>query len=237
MKLKIINPAVGISQEQIKAWQQYLSEFLLPDTILEFENIPSGFPALENKTQDIINGAEVLKIVARAQEESVQGIFINCFNDPAVLAAREFSDIPVLGPYEPSVLFASMLADRLAVISTDQYGLLSEGRKVYEYKTADRIYKIMNVNLSVLQLSNHKLLLNRLIECCRELEQEQVGAAVLGCTGMCSMIEPLKAELHENGIHIQVIEPLKAGVTSLEYMVRMGYSNRIYGAKIGAFPD
>ena len=41
MKLKIINPAVGISQEQIKAWQQYLSEFLLPDTILEFENIPS----------------------------------------------------------------------------------------------------------------------------------------------------------------------------------------------------
>ena len=62
MKLKIINPAVGISQEQIKAWQQYLSEFLLPDTILEFENIPSGFPALENKTQDIINGAEVLKL-------------------------------------------------------------------------------------------------------------------------------------------------------------------------------
>ena len=118
-----------------------------------------------------------------------------------------------------------------------QYGLLSEGRKVYEYKTADRIYKIMNVNLSVLQLSNHKLLLNRLIECCRELEQEQVGAAVLGCTGMCSMIESLKAALHENGIHIQVIEPLKAGVTSLEYMVRMGYSNRIYGATIGAFPD
>lgn len=51
------------------------------------------------------------------------------------------------------------------------------------------------------------------------------------------MIESLKAALHENGIHIQVIEPLKAGVTSLEYMVRMGYSNRIYGAKIGAFPD
>ena len=76
MKLKIINPAVGISQEQIKAWQQYLSEFLLPDTILEFENIPSGFPALENKTQDIINGAEVLKIVARAQEESVQGFLL-----------------------------------------------------------------------------------------------------------------------------------------------------------------
>ena len=50
MKLKIINPAVGISQEQIKAWQQYLSEFLLPDTILEFENIPSGFPALGKST-------------------------------------------------------------------------------------------------------------------------------------------------------------------------------------------
>ena len=171
MKLKIINPAVGISQGADKGLAAVFIGISLPDTILEFENIPSGFPALENKTQDIINGAEVLKIVARAQEESVQGIFINCFNDPAVLAAREFSDIPVLGPYEPSVLFASMLADRLAVISTDQYGLYLKAEKVYEYKTADRIYKIMNVNLSVLQLSNHKLLLNRLIECCRELEQ------------------------------------------------------------------
>ncbi len=75
MKLKIINPAVGISQEQIKAWQQYLSEFLLPDTILEFENIPSGFPALENKTQDIINGAEVLKNSGKSTGRKCTGDF------------------------------------------------------------------------------------------------------------------------------------------------------------------
>lgn len=237
MKLKIINPAAGISQEQTDSWKQYLSEFLLPDTVVEFENISSGFPALENKTQDIINSAEVLKIVSRAQKENIQGIFINCFNDPAVLAAREFSDISVLGPYEPSVLFASMLADRTAIITTDQYGLLSEGRKRHEHKTAERIYRIMDVNLTVLQLSDYDTLLKRLIECCRELEEEQVGTVVLGCTGMCSMVEPLEAALREEGIRIQVIEPLKAGVTSLEYMVRMGYSNRIYGAQIGVFPD
>lgn len=237
MKLRIINPAAGIDESQVSAWKQYLEKYLLPDTKLEFQNIPVGFPSLETETHDTVNGAEALKLIAKAKEEDVQGIFINCFNDPGVSAAREFSNIPVLGPYEPSILFGSMLTDRLAIISTDRQGLLSEERKARSHRTANRIYKVMDIELAVLALSDSEKLLKRLIECCRELEADQVGAAVLGCTGMSNIIDELNSALSENGLHIQVIEPLRMGVTSLEYMVRMGYGNRIYGQRVGSFPD
>lgn len=237
MKLKIINPAVGISEGQIEIWQQYLKKYLLPGTVLKFENISAGFPSVENETHDIINGAEALKLVKKANEQGFQGVFINCFNDPGVIAAREFSEIPVLGPYEPAVLFGSALTDRMAIISTDQYGLLSEGRKAQLHRTWNRLYKVMDVDLSVLELSDEETLLNRLIQCCKELETEQVGVAVLGCTGMGRIADALERALREQELRIQVIEPLRIGVTMLEYMVRMGHTNRIYGAKIGEFSD
>jgi allantoin racemase len=163
MKIKIINPAIGISDSQIEKWKRYLKMFLRPETTIEFENIIQGFPSVETETQDIINGAEALKIVKRTQNEGYHGILINCFDDPGVIAAREIARIPVLGPYEPSLFVGSMLADRLAVISTDKYGMICEERKSYKHKTSNLISKNMNADLTVLELNDDEKLLHRLV--------------------------------------------------------------------------
>lgn len=236
MKIKIINPAVDISDSVIEQWEQYLKKYLRPETAVYFENIAWGFPSVETETQDIINGAETLKLIKKIQEDDCDGIFINCFDDPGVVAAREFSGIPTLGPYEPSILFASMLADRLAVISTDSYGTICEERKSHRHKTRNRISKIMDVGLTVLELEDDEVLLQRLLECCRELSLEQIGVAVLGCTGMGHIIDELTRRLQQNNIDIQVVEPLRTGVTTLEYMLNLGHKNLIHSTDIGNFP-
>lgn len=236
MKLKIINPAVDISDADIESWKRYLEKYLRSDTVIDFENITFGFPSVETETQDIINGAETLKLIKKIQGEDYDGIFINCFDDPGVVAAREFSAIPVLGPYESSVLFGSMLADRLAIISTDQYGMICEERKSYLHRTANRIHRIMDVDLTVLELEDEEVLLSRLLECCKELAKEQIGVVVLGCTFMGYIIDRLKASLLENNIEMQIVEPLCTGVTMLEYMILTGHKNLIHSTEIGDFP-
>jgi len=232
MKLKIINPAIGISDSDINSMRTYLTRFLRPETVIEFENISHGFPSVETEAQGIINGSEALKLVRKAQGEGYQGIFINCFDDPGVVAAREVSDIPVLGPYEPSVLLASMLSDRVAVISTDEYGVICEERKKRIHRTENRIYKIVNVGLTVLELTDHDRILNKLYQCCDKLASEQVGAVVLGCTGMNRIVDALTTSLQKNGIDIQIVEPLRIGVTTLEYLLHTGYKNMIHSTKI-----
>jgi allantoin racemase len=235
MKIKIINPVVNISDFNIERWRKYLKKYLRPETTVEFENISRGFPSVETETQTIINGAETLKLIKKIQGYGYDGIFINCFDDPGVVAAREFSSIPVLGPYEPSLLFGSMLSDRLAVISTDQYGMMSEERKSHSHQTYNRITRIINVDLTVLELEDEKKLLNRLLECCRELSGEQIDVVILGCTGMGHIVNDLMVLLQQNKIYMQVVEPLRTGVTMLEYMLYLGHKNLIHSTGIGDF--
>jgi len=236
MRLKIINPAVGIADDLVEGWKSYLSRFLHPGTVIEFESVTHGFPSVETETQGIINGSEVLRLVKKTQSEDYQGIFINCFDDPGVIAAREFSKIPVLGPYEASVLFASLLAEKVAVISTDQYGVACEERKRHLHRMENRIQMIVNADMTVLELVDTDKALRILYQRCEELAKKHVGAAVLGCTGMCPVVDALNEKLLKNGIGIQVVEPLKTGVTMLEYMVRSRHTNTFKSTEIGDFP-
>lgn len=236
MKIKIINPAVDIPDAYIERWKIYLKKYLRPDTGIEFEGITWGFPSVETETQDIINGAEILKLIKRIQEDDYDGIFINCFDDPAVVAAREFSKIPVLGPYVPSILFGSMLADKLAIISTDKYGVICEERKSHAHQTKSRISKIMDIEMTVLELADDEKLLKRLVECCKELSKFQIGVVVLGCTGMGHISDKLMLALQQNNIDMQIVEPLRTGVTMLEYMLHMRHKNLICSTSFGDFP-
>ncbi|MDV6277188.1 aspartate/glutamate racemase family protein [Rhodococcus erythropolis] len=47
----------------------------------------------------------------------MDGVFITCFVDPRVQAAREIVDAPVVGGFEPSFLTAMSLGDRVGVVT------------------------------------------------------------------------------------------------------------------------
>lgn len=231
MKIKIINPVPGLKAETVEAMKTYLEASLDPETSIEFEPVAKGFLSIETEAQGVINGAEILRLVIKAQREDCDGIFINCFDDPALLGARELSQKPVLGPYGASVHFASMVSERIGIITTDDYGLCCEERKALHYQFAGRIAAVETVEMTVLDLREGDLLA-RLTACCRRLEAQQIYAVVLGCTGMNFAADELKTALKKAGLQIQVIEPLKTGVKALELLIKMGYTNAIKGTPV-----
>lgn len=232
MRLKIINPAADIPEELLAGTEDYLRRYLREDTEVEFASLHGCFSSVETEAQGLINGAETVRLLAQIDESRYDGVFINCFDDPAVLAGREFLRIPVLGPYEPALQLAGLLSERIAVISTDTYGLQCEERKLHVHRMQDRVAKIVNVKLGVLELTEEENLLERLLGCAKKLETEGIFAAVLGCTGMNYIAEKFRLRLEEQHMSLQIVEPLRAGIMALENMVVQGFTNRIGSAKL-----
>ena len=231
MKIRIINPVPDLASEITAGMEEYLSASLDPGTEIEFVHIRKGFSSIETEVQGIVNGAWVLEQVWRAQEADCDGIFINCFDDPALTAAREISAKPVAGPYESTVLVASMTGEKLGIITTDDYGMVCEERKARSHGFENRIHKVEKVDMTVLSLREGDLLDN-LVICCKRLEQEGVKSAILGCTGMNFVADRLRERLRKEGCCIQVFEPLKTGIKALELLIKMGYNTSIKSTEI-----
>ena len=113
--IKNIIPVTGnvITPEMV----EYTRKYLQPDTELRTVQIKVGPPSIECEYDEAVAGPDVLRLCKEAEEEGCDGIFINCYGDPAVKAAREYVDIPVFGGFEPSLHLAMGLADKIAIIS------------------------------------------------------------------------------------------------------------------------
>lgn len=77
---------------------------------------PRGPSSIETAAEGVIAAVEVLELV-RGNPDA-DAYLIACFGDPAVEAARELTDAPVIGIGEAAYHAVSMLARRFAVITT-----------------------------------------------------------------------------------------------------------------------
>lgn len=229
MKLTVISPVPGLSGGDLAEIKTYLQPHLAPGTALEVCCLDSGFPSVESELHGVVNGARVVPAAKKAQEDGADGILVNCFDDPGVYACRESLAIPVFGCYQPALLTALGLAERVAVLTTDVPGILSEERKARLMGIDSRLAAVLPVDLGVLELEGSQVLLARLTQACRTLwESHRVGCAVLGCTCMHHTIGPLRAALREQGCPIAVVEPLVVSAKYLELVASLGQTNSLH---------
>lgn len=208
---------------------RYLRPFVADETALEVSSIEYGFPSIQSDLHSMVNGVEILRWIEKSKDHSVDGIVVNCFDDPAVYPLRELLRIPIVGGYQPSILTAMALSDRVGIITTDKAGILSEERKARLHGYDKRIFKIADINMDVLDLMiDADKLIERLVNICISMYlDDQIGAAVLGCTGMYKIAQDLRVELKKNSCPIQVVEPLQCAVGFVEFIARQGYSNAL----------
>ena len=112
MKIRVVIPITGLSKEAVEERLRYLRGIADPGTEVDAVQISEGPPAIESAVDRIEAGPEVLRLVKEAEEEDCDAVIIWCGGDPALDAARELVDIPVIGPGESMRLLASMLGKR-----------------------------------------------------------------------------------------------------------------------------
>jgi allantoin racemase len=170
----------------------------------------------------------VAKACAKAEKEGFDGVFVDCFGDPGVRAARELVRIPVFGGFEPSVLMAMGLADRFAIITVVPGVAPMVRSNVARAGIESRVSGISCVDIPVMALKDKDALLKALrdkaVAACRDNGAE---AVVLGCTAMIGVAERLEGILKESGMPVPVIEPAQAALSLLETFARMRLSHSL----------
>lgn len=218
--IKNIVPVTGdvITPEMV----EYIRKYLHPDTELRSTQIKVGPPSIECEFDEAISAPDVLRLCKEAEEEGCHGIFINCFGDPAVRAAREYVNIPVFGGFEPAMHLAMGLADNIAIITVmDNVLPLIEGN-VAKAHFNGRVCCVRSIDIPVEDLKDHTKVVAALIaETLDAIKTDGAQAVALGCTAMVDVAEDVKAGLLEAGYDIPVIEAAQAAVMLLELSAKM----------------
>ena len=219
MHLRVILPVVGdelteLVRGEVGGWSG-------PGTEIDVVSLERGTASIESEYDEALAAPGILDRVREA--DGVDGIFISCFGDPGVHAAREIIDAPVVGGFEPAVLTALSRGERVGVVTVlpNVLGMLHS--LVRRYALTERFGAIRVVDLPVLGLDDHELLLERLYEQAADaVATRDADVIVLGCTGMIGVASALQERLEADGAFVPVVDPTGAAIGWLETAVRLG---------------
>ena len=112
MRIRLIIPITGLTGEGVEERLGYLREIADLGTEVDAVQVDVGPPAIESEADAVLAGPDVLRLVREAERDGVDAAIIWCGGDPALAAARELVDIPVIGPGESMTALSMLLGRR-----------------------------------------------------------------------------------------------------------------------------
>ena len=221
MKIRVIIPIISdIFDEMVEnEFRAHASE----KTEIEVVHLDKGPASIESEFDESLAAPDILNKVIEAEERGFDGIIIDCFGDPAVKAAREIVDIPVVGAAEPSMLFACSLGQRFSVVTVLENVIpmienIAKVLGVYE-----KLASVRSVNIPVLELHDRDKLKSALYEeMLKAIKEDNAHVLILGCTGMMGVANDLHEMLKKDGYDVPVIDPAAASIKFLEALIGLG---------------
>ena len=221
MHIRVILPVIGESllehvRSEVVGWAA-------PDTKVDVVSLARGTASIESEYDEALAAPGILQRIEEASADGVDGVFITCFGDPGVHAAREVIDAPVVGGFEPAMLTALSLGENIGIITVLPNVVPMLDSLARRYTIERRIGTIRVIDLPVLGLEDREVLMNRLFEQASDaVTKREADVIVLGCTGMLGVAAELRDRLAANGLPVPVVDPTGAAVTWLESCVRLG---------------
>ena len=137
-KIKVIVPVTtSLWNDSI---QQVFERYKNLDTVIEITNLNTGSEAIEQHYDEVWSELPTLKEAEKAQDQGYDGVIIYCFNDPALRAAKEKLNIPVVGLMEAAINFALMLGRKFSIITTTKRGIAATENKNISTIDFNRIF-------------------------------------------------------------------------------------------------
>ena len=224
MKIRIVSPIVGqwLVDEALAEGRQ----FAAPDTELDAVGITRGPTSIEGIYDEVLANPHIVEQVIRAEEEGCQGVFVTCFGDPGVDAAREKVRIPVVGGFAPAALMATALAGQWSVVTVVREVVPLCRDLARKHGLESNMASVRVVGIPVLELDDRDRLKNRTLEeALAAIREDGAEGIVLGCTAMLGLGQALREGLIGEGFAVPVVEPTAAALGFLESMIRSGVSH------------
>lgn len=226
MKILIINPDYGMTQEEMALRCRILEEYTAPDTQLAMVCPQNSGVELNSALDVVLAAPEIVQLAADGQNAGFEAVVLYCFSDPVIDACREALRIPVIGGAQASCLAALNVCRSFGVILADEARLPE--KKLFLRTLGvnpERIGQIAAVNLNgISPWADRETTFKKLLACGQKMMREtHTEAIVLGCLSFLGLAEPLSRVLG-----IPVIDPAVAAVTTAESIVRQ----RLFTSKV-----
>jgi allantoin racemase len=225
MKIMVINP--NTSQSMTDHLREELQRIKRSDTQLFVTNPEAGPYVIETDYDELLSAAPTLRLVKSANREGYDAVILACFSDPALVAAREISNILILGIHEVSLHVAAMLGARFTILTTRKQRVAHKVEEVHQYRMEGMLASVRALELTVEQTDSDPAgTKQRILEVSRAAaEQDGAEVIILGCAGMVGYAEEAARELG-----LVVIDPSSVALKICEGMVEAGlkHSKRSY---------
>lgn len=226
MKILIINPDYGMTQEEMSLRCRILEEYTAPDTQLAMVCPQNSGVELNSALDVVLAAPEIVQLAADGQNAGFDAVVLYCFSDPVIDACREALRIPVIGGAQASCLAALNVCRSFGVILADEARLPEKKMFLRTLGVSpERIGQIAAVNLNgISPWADRETTFKKLLACGQKMMREtHTEAIVLGCLSFLGLAEPLSRVLG-----IPVIDPAVAAVTTAESIVRQ----RLFTSKV-----
>lgn len=220
INLLCLDPVTTTTTQEEK---KYIEKYLCEDTMLVVDTVKGGPASIESAYDEAYAMPWIVDSCKSAIEDGqFDGIFINCFGDPAVEAVREISNIPIFGGYSGSMYVAAALADKIGIVTIMKNVLNMLREHTAAAHLDKRIVCMRTVDIPVLELADTERLIKALVEETKKsVDEDGAQIIVLGCTGMIGVAENVEEKLHQEGYDIQILEPAQTAVKFLELNAQM----------------
>ena len=220
--VKLIQPITthGIRKDD------HLSSMKLDDLKVTAKGIDIGPNSIECEYEEAMSQPDTILKIIDAENEGCDAAVIDCMGDPGLKGARECVSIPVVGPCETAMHYASMLGHKFTVLTVLERTkpLIENLSKIYG--VSSKLASATSVDIPVLDLEKDlnytlKQMTNKAIQ---TIEKDNADVIIFGCTGMLGCADTIENNLKEKGYNVPVIDPIPLAVNSAYVLAKLKLS-------------
>jgi allantoin racemase len=217
MRIMVINPNTSISMTE--HLRRELEAIKRPDTELSVVCPATGPVSIESAYDEAVAVPPTLELVQQANEEGYDGIILACFSDPGIHAAKEISDIPVVGIQEASLHAAAMLGYKFTILTPLPQRIPHKHEEVRRYRLESSLASVRALGMTVAETdADPERTKQRILETAsRAAEEDGAEVMILGCAGMAGYAGEVERKLG-----VTVLDPSAVALKMCEALVDAG---------------
>ena len=195
MRIMVINP--NSSQEMTQSIREVLEGVKRSDTELTVVRTMGAPPAIQSASDIAQAVPPMLELVGKANDEGYDAVILACFSDPGLEAAREQSDILVMGIEETTLHVAAMLGHKYTILTPLSKRIPSKEQDVRRFKAESAMASVRALDLTVTETeANPSRTKARILEVAtRAVKEDGAEVIVLGCAGMTGYANGVEQQL------------------------------------------
>ena len=178
--------------------------------------IDIGPNSIECEYEEAMSQPDTILKIVDAENEGCDAAVIDCMGDPGLKGARECVSIPVIGPCETAMHYASMLGHKFTVVTVLDRLIPQFENQALLYGVPSKLACVKAVDIPVLELEDD---LNTTVEQLKiksieAIKDHNADVIIFGCTGLFGCAEALQSKLKKSGFDVPVIDPIPLAVNT-----------------------